>query len=286
MSEDRYPSPKALLKAHGLSPKKSWGQNFLSDPNVHGAIVRATGAGEGDHLVELGAGLGHLTVHLASTGARVTAVERDRELVPILESQFEDVPGVEIVAGDAKQVDLAGLQGDGPPLVVVGNLPYHLTSPILFRLLDHRAHVRRVVVMIQKEVADRLLAGPGNKTYGALTVRFGLYASVSRVTDVSPHAFVPPPKVHSTVLRLDLRETPTADPGDPEVFARLVRAAFNQRRKTLQNALKAGRLVDPEALPAVFEEAGVDPKVRAETLSPESFAALSLAVSRRVPSED
>ena len=273
----RYPGVRELLERHRLAPKKAWGQNFLREPLVLDRIADVAEVGEGDRVVELGAGLGHLTACLAETGAEVVAVERDRDLVPVLEETFASAPTVRVVAADAKTVDLQSLRGDGSPLVVVGNLPYHLTSPILFHLLEARGHLARIVVMIQKEVAERLAAGPGSKAYGVLSVRFQLWAKVELAFDVPPTAFVPPPKVTSTVVRLDLRAAPLADPGDPDVFRRVVAAAFGQRRKTLNNALKS-LVPDAEARRAVLAEAGIDAGARAETVPVTGFAALSRAV--------
>lgn len=275
----RYPGVRELLGRHQLKPKKDWGQNFLRDEVVLARIADAADVGEGDRVVELGAGLGHLTACLAETGAEIVAVERDRDLVPVLEETFASAPTVRIVAADAKTLDLGALRAGGPRLVVVGNLPYHLSSPILFHLLDARAEVEAIVVMVQKEVAERLAASPGSKAYGVLSVRFQLHFEVEAVFDVPPSAFVPPPKVTSTVVRLVAREAPLADPGDPEVFRRVVAAAFGQRRKTVQNALK-GLVPDAEARRAALVQAGIDPGARAETVPVEGFAALARALGR------
>lgn len=275
-----YPTPKELLARHGLEPKKAWGQNFLRDQTVLDRIVRATAPRPGETVLELGAGLGHLTRRLADTGAKVIAVERDRELVPILEAELSDA-GVEVVAANAKTLDLGPLRAGGAPMAVVGNLPYHLTSPILFHLLDQRAHLSRLVVMVQKEVARRLAAAPGTKDYGVLSVRFQLFFEARSVFDVPPGAFLPPPRVTSTVIRLDRREAPLADPGDEAVFRAVVKGAFGQRRKTLSNALKAARLLSPEALAEALEAAGLDPGARAETVPVTDFAALSREVAAR-----
>ena len=272
MSE--YPSPTALLKAHGLRPKKRWGQNFLREGWVLDRIVATLAPKPGERVVELGAGLGHLTERLLRSGADVVAVERDRDLVPILEAAL---PAATVVAADAKRVDLRALAGDAGKVAVAGNLPYHLSSPILFHLLEERTAVSRAVLMLQKEVAERLAASPGSKAYGVVSVQFGLWADSEVVFDVSPRAFVPQPKVVSSVVRIVFRSEPRADPGDPGWFRRVVKSAFGQRRKRLSNALKSLGL--GPALEVAFERAGIDPGLRAERLTVEAFAALSRAVS-------
>ncbi len=272
MSE--YPSPQDLLKAHGLRPKKRWGQNFLREGWVLDRIVATLAPRPGERVVELGAGLGHLTERLLRSGAEVVAVERDRDLVPILEAAL---PAATVVAADAKTVDLRKLAGDAASVAVAGNLPYHLTSPILFHLLDERAAISRAVLMMQKEVAERLTATPGTKAYGVVSVRFALWADSEVVFDVGPRAFVPQPKVVSSVVRIVFRSAPRADAGDPGWFRRVVKAAFGQRRKTLSNALKS--LGPRPMLEAAFEAADVDPSLRAERLTVEAFAALSRAFS-------
>src|SRR5438105_13864536 len=179
-------SPGELLRRHGLRPKKEWGQNFLGDAGVLSNLARLARAGPGDWIVELGAGLGHFTRVLAATGARVIAVERDRELAPILRAQL---PGVEVVEADAKSFDLKAI---GSRAVVCGNLPYHLSSPILFHLLDQREAVRRAVLLLQREVAGRIAAHPGGRDYGLLSVLVQHVAEVSIGLSVPRHAFTPP----------------------------------------------------------------------------------------------
>lgn len=271
--------PRAILRRHGLRPKKSWGQNFLGEDRHLAAIARACELSPGDLVVEFGAGLGHLTRHLAATGAHVVAVERDRELVPILR---EEVAGLDVEVGEANAatfslVDLARERGSS--LVVVGNLPYHLSTEILFHVFDQREVVRRVVFLLQKEVTERIAAAPGGKEYGVLSVLLQMHAEVDVPHRVPARAFTPPPEVESAVIRFRMRERPLADPGDETLFRRLVKAAFSQRRKTLENALRAGRIAEPEELARAMEAAGIDPRQRAETLSVEEFARLSRFLS-------
>jgi len=271
--------PRAILRRHGLRPKKSWGQNFLGEDRHLAAIARACELSPGDLVVEFGAGLGHLTRHLAATGAHVVAVERDRELVPILREEVAglDVEVVEANAATFSLVDLARERGSS--LVVVGNLPYHLSTEILFHVFDQREVVRRVVFLLQKEVTERIAAAPGGKEYGVLSVLLQMHAEVDVPHRVPARAFTPPPEVESAVIRFRMRERPLADPGDETLFRRLVKAAFSQRRKTLENALRAGRIAEPEELARAMEAAGIDPRQRAETLSVEEFARLSRFLS-------
>jgi 16S rRNA (adenine1518-N6/adenine1519-N6)-dimethyltransferase len=263
--------PAQLLRRHGLRPKKSWGQNFLGDERVLSALAELTGARTGDVVVELGAGLGHFTRALAETGANVIAVERDRELVPILRAEL---PRVEVAEADAKTFDLRTVASRaGRRVVVCGNLPYHLSSSILFHLLDQRDAIRRAVLLLQREVAERIAAGPGGREYGLLSVLMQRVAAVSLGLTVPPHAFTPPPEVESAALVVDFLEQPRAQVRDEERFRALVKAAFSQRRKTLWNAVKPVR-GGREAL----EKAGIDPQRRGETLSVEEFAAVERAL--------
>lgn len=268
-------TPQAILRRHGLRPKKSWGQNFLGADRHLGAIAAACEIGSGDVVVEFGAGLGHLSRHLAATGARVVAVERDRELVPVLREELDGLD-VEVREANAATFDLRALAAErGQKLVVVGNLPYHLSTEILFHVFDQREVVSRAVFLLQREVTERIAASPGGKDYGVLSVLLQMHAEVDVPHRVPARAFTPPPKVESAVIRFRMRDVPRADPGDEALFRRLVKVAFAQRRKTLANALRAGRIAEPERLRAALAAAGIDPARRAETLSIEEFAHLS-----------
>ena len=263
------PRPSELLRRHGLRPKKEWGQNFLGDARILDALAALAELRRGETVVELGAGLGRLTRALAATGARVIAVERDRELVPILRAEL---PDVELAEADAKSFDLTAV-ARGQRIVVCGNLPYHLSSPILFHLLDQRSAVRRAVLLLQREVAERVAAAPGGRDYGLLSVLLQHVADARIGLEVDRHAFTPPPEVESSALVLDFLLTPRAEVRDEGRFRALVRAAFAQRRKTLWNALK--RM--PGAREAL-QRAGIDPQRRAETLSVAEFAAVERAL--------
>lgn len=269
-------SPQQLLRRLGLKPKQSWGQNFLGDDELLRRIADEAMLVKGDVCLELGAGLGHLTRHLVATGARVVAVERDRDLVEALEAQA--LEGVTVVAANAADLDFAkAAQAD--QVVVVGNLPYHLTSPILFEVLDQAAHVPRALFTLQKEVVERLAAEPGNRDYGLLTVLLGLRFHVEHCFDVAAGHFIPPPKVDSAVVRLARRKVLRAEVVSEARFRRVVKASFAHRRKTLSNSLKSDQqLLAGVELPAVLAAAGIDGMRRAETLSVEEFAALERAL--------
>jgi 16S rRNA (adenine1518-N6/adenine1519-N6)-dimethyltransferase len=281
VSGTRFDSPRDILKRHGLTPKHSWGQNFLGDADALEQITDALLLRKDEPVVELGPGLGHLTRFLAATGARVTAVERDRDMVAVLEK--EAIPGVKVVAGNAATVDFAQVAG-APEVVVAGNLPYHLTSSILFRVLEQRRSVTRAVFTLQKEVVVRLAAKPGGRDYGLLSVLLGLYFEAENILTLEAGRFHPPPKVDSAVLRLTRLPTPRAPVLNDTRFIRVVKAGFAQRRKTVLNSLKSDRsLIPAELLPQALADAGIVPTRRAETLAPEEFAALERAMGTLAP---
>lgn len=269
-------TPSDILKRHGIRAKHSWGQNFLSDPRVLVELAQAARIEPGETVVEIGPGLGHLTRALLDQGARVVAIERDRDMVKALAELKEE--RLRVVEANAAEVVFAQL-AQLPDLTVVGNLPYHLTSVILFEILDQHTSVKRAVLTVQKEVADRLAAAPGGRDYGLLSVLLDLYYEVEELRVLPARLFHPPPKVDSAVVRLTRRAAPKAQVTCDARFRKLVKAGFAQRRKTLINSLKSDKtLATPEALLQALESAGIDPKRRAETLSSEEFAALERAL--------
>lgn len=270
-------APRVILSRHGLRPKKAWGQNFLGDASTQSRIAELTRAASGDTVVELGAGLGHLTAHLVGRGARVVAVERDRELAPVLREELASFPELQVLEADAKAVDFPALAEEaGGRLIVCGNLPYHLGSPIIFHVLDHHLLIKRLVVLLQKEVAERIAAKADTPEYGLLSVLLQNVADVEVALKVGRGAFVPPPDVNSAVLVAEFREKARAEVKDEAVFRRVVKAAFSQRRKTLSNALKAA--FDKDSVDRALETAGIDAKRRGETLTVEEFAAIERAL--------
>jgi len=272
------PDPRALLKKHGLAAKKSWGQNFLVEEKIYDAIVARTVAEPADWVVEIGAGLGTLTARLcaAAPDGRVLAVERDRDMAAVLRAEWGSLPNLEIREENALTFDYAEAAARaGRRLAVAGNLPYQIASPLLFHLLKHRRHLSRAVVMLQKEMADRILAGPGTKTYGALGVMIALYADAKPVVRARAGAFHPAPRVDSTVLALEPLPAGTRVPVDEKRYHQVVHAAFGQRRKTLRNALRS--LGPAELVDAALARTGIDGQRRGETLSIPEFAALANA---------
>ena len=261
---------RALLRSAGLSPKKSFGQNFLIDPNVANAIAAACVHDDEKNatVVELGAGLGALTSLLAARASRVIAVERDRDLVPLLRESMKASPSVEVVEGDAQSVDLAAAFGRATsPRVLCGNLPYQITGKLLGAATRNATLFDRAVFMIQKEVADRLRAEPSTKDYGALTVFAQAAFDVALVRTVPAGAFFPPPDVTSAVVALTTLRPPRAT--ETEAFRSLVKAAFAQRRKTLRNAWRS---LGMEKIASAAHAAGVSLDARGETLDVEAFA--------------
>jgi 16S rRNA (adenine1518-N6/adenine1519-N6)-dimethyltransferase len=275
------PTARELLGRHGLSPKKSLGQNFLVDPRVQERIVAAAQIQATDVVVEIGAGLGALTARLADVASRVIAIDRDAQLVDVLRTELADRPNLEIVLGDALEFDLGeAARKAGRPLVVVGNLPYVVTSPVLFATIEAAAGgqvVGRAIFMVQKEFAQRMLAPPGSRTYGRLSVMVQQAAAAEILFHVSAGAFLPPPAVTSTVLRLRPRAQPLAEVRDAGLFARVVREAFGARRKMLRRALEPGFGGAPAA--AALEAAGIAGTRRAEELAVADFARLANALA-------
>ncbi len=264
----------ALLRKHGLAPRKAFGQNFLVDPGVLGEIVRIAEIGPADTVVEVGGGLGVLTRELARAAGRLVVVEKDRELAALLTKEAA-APNVSVHRADALYVDFDEILGPYDPAarkaLVVANLPYNISTEMVFRLLAERRRFRRFALMLQKEVAERLASPPGSKAYGAISVLVQLWCDVEIALEVPPAAFFPEPEVSSAFVRFDVRETPRVLVEDEAAFARVVKAAFAHRRKTVANSLRSAY---PEAAGAL-EAAGIDPKRRAETLSLDEFARLA-----------
>jgi 16S rRNA (adenine1518-N6/adenine1519-N6)-dimethyltransferase len=272
---------RELLADHNLSLKKSLGQHFLVDERVLDRIIDAAELDGSTGVLEIGPGMGALTERLADRAGWVLAVEIDGRLIPILRELFVDRPRVTVVHGDALQVDLKALMdrhlGSAERFSVVANLPYYATSPILMRLLEERLPLDRIVVMIQKEVAERIMAEPGTKEYGSLSVAVRYFAEVFRVCGVPRNCFVPRPQVDSAVIGLRIRREPLVSVRNEPLFFRMVRAAFSQRRKTLANALSSSLFGGKRKaeLENLLKEIGIDPNRRGETLTLEEFAQVS-----------
>ncbi|HEV2758160.1 MAG TPA: 16S rRNA (adenine(1518)-N(6)/adenine(1519)-N(6))-dimethyltransferase RsmA [Acidimicrobiales bacterium] len=267
---------RRLLDQHGLAPSRARGQNFVVDPNTVRRIARLAEVGPDDHVVEIGAGLGSLTLALAETGASVTAIEIDSRLVPALRSVVEPA-GVTVVEGDALRLDWDALLGDGT-WVLVANLPYNVATPLVADLLDGVPTIRRMLVMVQREVGERLAAGPGDEAYGAVSVKIAYWATAKVVGRVPPTVFHPVPKVESALVRIVRRPEPSVGPQvDPAWLFELVRTGFGQRRKMLRRSLVS--LVPAEA----FVAAGIRPEARAEELSVGDWGRLAACTSSGRP---
>ncbi|MGH8127435.1 MAG: 16S rRNA (adenine(1518)-N(6)/adenine(1519)-N(6))-dimethyltransferase RsmA [Gammaproteobacteria bacterium] len=250
-----------------MRANKRLGQHFLHDPAVIGRILAAVDPRPGEHIIEIGPGRGALTAGLAASGARLTVIELDRTLAAEL-AAHPDLQTVEVLQTNALKVDYAELAIDGP-IRIVGNLPYNISSPLLFRFLEAAPHIRDLTLMLQREVVERMAARPNTRAYGRLTVMLAARCRVEKLFAVGAGAFSPPPKVESAVVRLVPHVEPPFDPGDWNLFERLVRAGFSARRKTLRNALRALAEV------ATIEAAGLDPGARPDTLAPADYARLS-----------
>lgn len=264
-------SVAALLRSHGLHPRKRLGQNFLTDPVALERIVMAADLSAGDMVLEVGAGVGTLTRPLARQAKRVIALELDDDLVEILREQTADLPNVEILHGDVLRFLPSGFSPRGYKLV--GNLPYYITSAVLRHFLEGEPRPRLMVVTVQREVAERIVARPGEMSLLAVSVQF--YGQPCVVARIPAGAFYPPPKVDSAVVRIDVCDKPIPLPGkevDEAAFFRVVRAGFSQKRKTLRNSLSAGLGLSPAIVGESLERAGVDPQRRAETLSLREWA--------------
>jgi 16S rRNA (adenine1518-N6/adenine1519-N6)-dimethyltransferase len=257
-----------LLDQSGLAPRRDLGQNFVADANTVRRIASLSGVGPGDRVVEIGAGLGSLTLALADTGAEVTAVEVDTGVVAVLRDVVADRANVSVVEADAMRVDWQALLAGGEHWTVVANLPYNVATPLVCDLLDDVPPIDSMLVMVQREVAERFAAPPGNKQYGAVSVKIAYWATARIAGHVPASVFVPRPNVESALVRIDRREPPSVD---REALFALVRTAFGQRRKMLRRSL-AGAIAPP-----VFAEAGVSPEARPEQLAIDDWVRLTNA---------
>lgn len=276
---------RVLMNKYHFRFDKSLGQNFLIDDGFLSQIVSGASPDKGDRVLEIGPGMGFLTEKLAAAAGSVTAVELDETLCTILREVFADETNIEILHEDALKLDFAALaaktaaKGFDRPFKIVANLPYYITTPLLFYLLNHREYWSEMVIMVQKEVAERIVASPGGKDYGVLTLMTAYDADAEILLHVPSTAFEPRPSVDSAVLRLVRREAPPVPVADKKAFRSLVKAGFGQRRKTLSNALKnSGLFGEKAAAAALLEDCGIDGRRRGETLSFEEYARLANAM--------
>lgn len=283
MKEPTLGNPKntiEILQKYQFSFQKKFGQNFLIDTHVLDKIISSAEITKDDMVLEIGPGIGTMTQYLACAARKVIAVEIDRSLIPILEDTLGEYDNVKIINEDVMKLDLAELareENEGRPIKVVANLPYYITTPIIMGLFEKHVPLESITVMIQKEVADRMQVGPGTKDYGALSLAVQYYATPYIVANVPPNCFMPRPAVSSAVIKLTKRKEPPVSVEDETLMFRLIRASFNQRRKTLVNGLKNSQELDfskEEILDAV-ESLGKGISVRGEMLTLEEFAVLA-----------
>lgn len=268
-----------IIKDNRFSVQKKYGQNFLVDSNILEGIVRAAGISKEDSVLEIGPGMGSLTQYLLEAAKHVYAVEVDRMLIPILEDNLKEYDNLTLISGDILKMDIDAVCDTKERIKVVANLPYYITTPIVMQLLEKETSVESITIMVQKEVAQRMQEGPGSKSYGALSLSVQYYAKPEIVLHVSKNCFLPRPDVDSAVIRLDIYE-PENRPvkvKDPDFMFRLIRAAFNQRRKTLVNALAndAGTKIEKEKTLAALEKMGKPETIRGEALTLKEFAELA-----------
>ncbi|MBE5991731.1 MAG: 16S rRNA (adenine(1518)-N(6)/adenine(1519)-N(6))-dimethyltransferase RsmA [Paenibacillaceae bacterium] len=269
-----------IIKKYEFAFQKKFGQNFLIDTHVLEKIILAAGVTKEDCVLEIGPGIGTMTQYLAEAAGHVVAVEIDSNLIPILKETLADYDNVTVIHADILKTDINELTqkfNGGRPIKVVANLPYYITTPIIMGLFEGQVPIDNITVMVQKEVADRMQVGPGSKDYGALSLAVQYYAEPYIVANVPPNCFMPRPNVGSAVIRLTRHKNPPVTAQDPGLMFRLIRASFNQRRKTLQNGLNNSPEVpySKEQIISAIESLGLSPSVRGEALNLEQFAALA-----------
>lgn len=267
-----------VLQKYNFNFQKKFGQNFLIDPHVLDKIIGAAEITKEDCVLEIGPGIGTMTQYLAEHAREVIAVEIDKNLIPILEDTLSDYDNVTVINEDILKVDIAKIveeKNSGKPIKVVANLPYYITTPIIMGLFESHVPLLSITIMVQKEVADRMKVGPGTKDYGALSLAVQYYAKPEIVANVPPNCFIPRPNVGSAVIKLTRYEQPPVEVEDEKKMFSIIRASFNQRRKTLVNGLVNGGIAKKEDVCEALEKMGLSPSVRGEALTLSQFAELS-----------
>ena len=277
----------AVLQKYNCNFQKKFGQNFLINPSVLEDIISEADVTEDDMVLEIGPGIGTMTQYLCEAARQVIAVEIDTNLIPILQDTLSEYDNVKVINEDILKVDINALANEynnGKPIKVVANLPYYITTPIIMGLFESHVPIDSITIMVQKEVADRMQEGPGSKEYGALSLAVQYYSTPEIVVNVPPSCFMPQPKVGSAVIKLTRHEKPPVDVDDEKLMFKLIRASFNQRRKTLANGLNnfGGFNLSKEMIQESIEELGVPVNVRGEALSLEQFAKLSNIIGSKM----
>ena len=284
MSElSNFKNTQEIIKKHNFSIQKKYGQNFLIDEHVLNKIIAAAELTEDDYVIEIGPGIGTMTERMAPECRHVTAIEIDKELIPILSETLSGFDNVDIINEDVLKVDLNKLiaeRNDNKPVKVVANLPYYITTPIIMSLLENKIPIDTITVMVQKEVADRMMVGPGTKDYGALSLAVQYYAKPYIVANVPMNCFIPRPNVASAVIRLTCHKDPPVTVKDERLMFKLIRASFNQRRKTLINGVSnfAELSFSKDQVANALKSIGLNENIRGEALDLEKFAKLSDAL--------
>lgn len=277
-------SPRTLLKAWNLKPKKHLGQSFLSDPSIAAAIITGAKLSSQDVVLEIGAGLGALTIPLARSVEKVYAVEKDRQLIDLLKTELlaNQISNCEIISGNILQMDLHQFaESAGRKITVIGNLPYNISSQVIIKLIQSRHGFERAILMFQKELAQRLAARPGGRQYGRITALLRYCADIRTLLYVKTSAFYPPPKVDSAVIEISFKPTTGYGSHNEVMLFAVIKAAFGNRRKTLKNALTASGLrINSQIAMQALSSAGIDPSRRAETLEPADFISLEISLRK------
>ncbi len=272
-------SVRQELREYGLFPEKRLGQHFLVDPNILSKVVRTAGVRREDVVLEVGPGLGQMTVALSRQAKKVIAVEIDERLAVVLKQKLEDYPNVEVIRSDILEVDFKRLfKKETRPVKVVANLPYQISTPLLFRFIESKEIFSGLTLMLQREVAERMVASPGGKEYGPLSIFIQAFSNVSIQFIIQPTAFFPPPKVESALVHMTWKEKPMIEMKDEEWFKRVVKACFSYRRKTLMNGLRHSGFPLPESVESRVEKIGIDLRRRPETLTIQEFVSLAEAL--------
>lgn len=283
-----HSATKEVVQKYNFKFSKSLGQNFLIDSNIIDKILVGARIKEGDNIIEVGPGIGTLTREMGKVAEKVVAIEIDRNLIPILKDTLSDLDNTEVVNKDILKVDIQELikeKLNGGPVKLVANLPYYITTPIVMKFLEEDIPVTDIVVMVQKEVADRINAMPSTKDYGALSIAVQYYCETEIVAKAPRHMFIPQPNVDSTVIGLHVRAERKYDVHNEELFFKTVKASFGQRRKTLLNSLGGLGFLNKDEIREILKEANIDEKRRGETLSIEEFAVLSNIINTKVSSK-
>lgn len=281
-----YKATKSVVEKHNFKFSKSLGQNFLIDDNVIDKILNVARLSEGDNIIEVGPGIGTLTREMGKIADKVVAIEIDKSLIPILKETLGEFDNIEVVNNDILKVNIEELvkeKFDNKPIKLVANLPYYITTPIVMKFLEENIPVTDIVVMVQKEVADRMNAKPSTKDYGALSVAVQYYCDTEIVAKAPRHMFIPQPNVDSTVIGLHVREEKKYNVDNEDIFFKTVKASFGQRRKTLLNSLGGLGFLNKDEIKEVLKQSNIDEKRRGETLTIEEFATLSNVINSKVP---